>query len=67
MSKQEDKNKTPSPAIAPLSSDIGKGWRPANESISHRSNDSSHNTVRNSHPAPGNPNRDNGGGNKDTK
>jgi hypothetical protein len=29
--------------------------------------ESDNNTVRNSHPAPGNPNRDNGGGNKDTK
>lgn len=66
MSNKEDKNKPSKPAIAPLSSDISRRFT-INESISHRSNDSLQNTVRNSHPAPGNPNRDNGGGNKDSK
>lgn len=65
--KNNDKPSTP-PAIAPLSSEIGRNWRPASESFDIRkSHDTGHNTIRNTHPAPGNPDRNESGGNKDSK
>lgn len=63
----KDKPSTP-PAIAPLSYEIGRDWKPVTESYDIRkSYDRVQNTVRNSSAPVPNPNRDNGGGNKDTQ